>query len=154
MMWSVATVGCWCMGRVEMDVIWRFWNVDMEFCCRLRYVGINDCYKTEVRWKGVGSRRKSLPKVEFSISIYFYIQPETIHTNNIMLNPSSSCQKKLYNHETWKIFVINVINERVREKWIFWLLLTCEKVLGLYFFGVIFCTFFSGFELRTKFNVL
>jgi len=46
-------VNCWCMGRVEMGVGWKFGNDDMEFCWRLRYVGINDCYKLrfdEGRW--------------------------------------------------------------------------------------------------------
>jgi hypothetical protein len=40
-MWSVATVGCWWMGRVEMGVGWKFGNDDMEVCWRLRSVGIN-----------------------------------------------------------------------------------------------------------------
>jgi hypothetical protein len=52
----------------------------MEVCWRLRYVGINDCYIKLRFLEGGGG----LPKVEFSISIYFYILPETLHSNKIV----------------------------------------------------------------------
>jgi hypothetical protein len=118
-----------------MGVDWKFGNDDMEFCWRLRYVGINDCYKTEVRWRGVGIVEENPYQKLNSVSLYIFISSLRLHIQIILCSIHHLLAKKLNNHETWKIFVINVVNEKVREKWIFWLLILCEKVLGLYFLG-------------------
>jgi hypothetical protein len=56
-------------------------------------------------------------------------------------------------HKVKKNNTEKVINEKVTEKWIFWLLLLCAEVFGLQVFGVILFAFFNEFQLTSIFCV-